>query len=254
MLEVHVLASGSDGTCTVIQSDDDAIVIDAGLSCKALLKQMDQEGVDPSSIRGIFLTHEHADHVSGAGPLARRLGVPVLTSMPTFSACSLGQVDFIPIDHRGPVSFGGFEVTPLPTCHDAVDPCCYFTKTDQGSVLLATDTGKTTFQIDDAISKADVLILESNYDPDMLANGPYPPALQNRIRGDHGHLSNFDCARAINRNVRDGRSVFLAHLSRKNNVPDLARDTVATVTGMHRLKVDCLEFFGDSRTLKVKGR
>ncbi len=251
MLEVHVLASGSDGNCTVIECDGEAVMIDAGISCKRIRSLMNLAGVDESIIKAILITHEHTDHVSGAGATARALKVPIMTNIATFQASNLGNVEYVPVDPTSDFTVGSMKITPLPTSHDAVDPCCYFTETDQGNVLLATDTGKLNFQIEYALKKADIAILESNYDPDMLTNGPYPAMLKKRIRSDTGHLSNFDCANAIRRNMDNGKTFFLAHLSKTNNTPDVARQTVSDITGLNRLRVDCMEFPGDVRNLRV---
>lgn len=252
MLEAHVLASGSDGNCTVIESDGEAIVIDAGISCKAILKQMDQEGVDRDIIRAILITHEHGDHVKGAGPLARKLGVPVMCNEATFSMLSLGNVDYVPIDPTGSFDVGHLHITPLPTVHNAIQPCAYYTQADDRSVLLATDTGRLTFQIEAALRDADIAIIEANYDSKMLADGPYPYSLKQLIGSERGHMCNVDTAEAIGRTMTDSRrQLFLAHLSRTNNEPDLARETVAGITGIRRMNIDCLEFLGDSRTLRA---
>lgn len=251
MLEVHILASGSDGNCTVIESDGEAIMIDAGISCRRIISLLDTVGLDKEVIKAILVTHEHTDHVSGAGATARKLGVPVMTNVATFEASNLGNVQYIPVDPTSSFEVAGMKVTPLPTSHDAVDPCCYFTETDNGNVLLATDTGKLNFQIEHALSIADIAILESNYDPDMLSNGPYPAMLKKRIFGEKGHLSNFDCADAVKRNLREGTPLFLAHLSKTNNIPDIARQTVADITGIDRRRIDCMEFQCDVRTLRA---
>lgn len=252
MLEVHVLASGSDGNCTVIESDGEAIMIDAGVSCKKILKQMDQEGVDKETVKAILITHEHSDHVSGAGATARKLGVPVMCNEPTFSMLNLGNVDYIPIDPSSSFDVGRFHVTPLPTVHNAVQPCAYYTQVEDKNVLLATDTGTLTFPIEAALKAADIAVIEANYDARMLADGPYPPALKRLIGSDHGHMCNVDTGNAIRRTITEHRrQIFLAHLSRTNNEPDIARETVANITGIRRLNIDCLEFLGDSRTLRA---
>lgn len=251
MLEVHVLASGSDGNCTVVECDGSAVMIDAGISCRRILSLMDQEGVDKEVVKAILITHEHSDHVSGAGATARKLGVPVMCNEATFSQLSLGNVDYIPFDSASSFDVGGFHVTPLPTSHNAIEPNAFLTQVDDKNILVATDTGKLTFQIEHALSMADIAVIESNYDKRMLADGPYPAALKRLIGSDHGHLSNVDCANAIKRTMSDGRQVFLAHLSKTNNEPDLARQTVSDITGIERRKIDCLEFPGDTRTLKA---
>ena len=251
MLEVHLLASGSDGNCTVIESDGEAIMIDAGISCRRIMSLLDVAGIDKDVIKAILVTHEHTDHISGAGATARKLDVPIMTNVATFDASRFGNVKYVPVDPASSFNVGDMRITPLPTSHDPVDPCCYFTETDHGNVLLATDTGKLNFQIEHALSLADIAILESNYDPEMLTNGPYPAMLKKRIRGELGHLSNYDCANAVSRHLQNGAQLFLAHLSKTNNLPDVARQTVADVTGIDRRKIDCMEFQCDVRTLRA---
>lgn len=252
MIEVHVLASGSDGNCTVIECDGEAVMIDAGVSCRKILSLMDQEGVDKESVKAILLTHEHSDHVSGAGATARKLGVPVMCNPATFSQLNLGNVDYVPFDTARDFDFRGFHITPLPTSHNAIEPNAFLTQADGKSVLLATDTGKLTFQIEAALRMADIAVIEANYDNKMLVDGPYPVSLKRLIGSDRGHLSNVDCGNAIRRTMTDSnRQLFLAHLSKTNNIPDLARETVSDITGIRRLKIDCLEFPGDTRTLRA---
>ncbi|MFA6951717.1 MAG: MBL fold metallo-hydrolase [Candidatus Methanomethylophilaceae archaeon] len=250
MFEVHVLASGSDGNCTVIQCDDEAVMIDAGVSYRKIQKYMDQEGVDPSVIKALLLTHEHTDHVSGAGPTARKLGLPVYCNRPTFDACSLGAVDYHEIQTMGSFQIGGMTILPLPTSHNAAEPNAFLVEEDGKKALLATDTGKLTFQVEHALVECNVAVIEANYNKKMLVEGPYPAYLKKLIGSDHGHLDNTDCAAAIKRTMKDNRQIFLAHLSKTNNTPDVAREDVAAITGIKRLKIDCLEFQGDTRTLK----
>ena len=251
-LEVHILASGSDGNCTVIESDGEAIMIDAGISCRKILAQMEREGVDKECVKAILITHEHSDHVSGAGATARKLGVPVMCNEETFSQLSLGSVDFVPFDPSGSFDVGGFHVTPLPTMHNAVRPNAFYAQAGGRSALVATDTGTVTFPIEAALKAADIAVIEANYDSRMLVDGPYPPVLKRLIGSDHGHLCNVDTGNAIRRTMSDSRrQIFLAHLSKTNNVPDLARQTVADITGIRRMAIDCLEFPGDSRTLRA---
>lgn len=236
----------------MIESDGEAVMIDAGISCRRILSLMDQEGVDRSVVKAILITHEHSDHVSGAGPTARKLGVPVMCNENTFSQLSLGRVDYIPFDTARSFDVGHLHITPLPTSHNAVEPNAFLTQADDRSALLATDTGKLTFQIEAALRMADIAVIEANYDKGMLVDGPYPESLKRLIGSDHGHLSNVDCGNAIRRTMTDSRrQLFLAHLSKTNNVPDLARDTVAEITGIRRRTIDCLEFPGDTRTLRA---
>ncbi|MBE6524168.1 MAG: MBL fold metallo-hydrolase [Thermoplasmata archaeon] len=253
MMEVHVLASGSDGNCTVIESDGEAIMIDAGISCRRILSLMEKEGVDKDMLKAILITHEHSDHVSGAGATARKLDIPIVANEATFNASNLGNVQHWVYRSNNHIDIGQFHVTPLPTSHNAVEPNCYFTEVGDKRVLVCTDTGKFSFQIDHALSLADVAVVEANYDLDMLVNGPYPYSLKTLIGSDHGHMNNLDTAIALKRTM-DGnahRKIFLAHLSKTNNTPDTARQAVSDGTGIRRMKIDCLEFPGDTRTIKV---
>lgn len=253
MMEVHVLASGSDGNCTVVESDGEAIMIDCGISCRKVLHQMELEGVDARMVKAILITHEHTDHMAGAGATSRKLKVPVMCNVPTFEAMSLGAVDFIPFDPSRPFDVGQFHVVPLPTNHNAVQPNAFYVEAGGHSMAQVTDTGSVTFQIEEALRKAEIAVMEANYDQQMLVDGPYPPALKRLIGSDHGHMSNVDSAAVIRRTMpKDhARQVFLAHLSRHNNTPDIARQTASDITGIKRISIDCLEFQGDSRTLRV---
>lgn len=250
MFEVHVLASGSDGNCTVIQFDDEAVMIDAGVSFRKIKTYMDQEGVDPKIIKALLITHEHSDHILGAGATARKLNLPVYCNKPTFDASNLGAVEYHEIRTADSFQIGGMKIIPLPTSHNAVEPNAFLVEEDCKKALLATDTGKMTFQIEHALAEADIAVIESNYNKKMLVDGPYPAYLKKLIDSDQGHLSNVDCAAAIKRTTNDKRQIFLAHLSKTNNTPDTAREEVANLTGIRRMKLDCLEFQGDTRTLR----
>lgn len=251
MLEVHVLASGSDGNCTVIQFEDRAIMIDAGLSYKKIKELMGFNGVDESAIDALLITHEHSDHIGGAGVVARKLGVPIMCNQNTFDASDFGAVDYSPIATLHSFTVAGMNVLPLPTSHNAAEPNAFLIDTGDKKVLVATDTGKLTYQVEHALSEADIAVIEANYDKHMLDVGPYPLRLRQLIDSEVGHMSNVACAEAIKKTMNDKRQIFLAHLSKKNNTPDTARDTVSKITGIKRYKLDCLEFAGDTRVLKA---
>ena len=250
-VEVHVLASGSDGNCYVVRSEDRAVMVDAGLSYKKTKSLMDLNGIDDSEIEALFVTHEHSDHVGGAGVISRKLDIPVYCNQRTFNASNLGKVQFNPITMMNTVHVAGMDIIALPTSHDAVEPCAYMLSAGDTKVLIATDTGKITFPIEHALEEADIAVVESNYDKKMLDYGPYPPSLKRLIDSDIGHMSNLECARAVKRTMHDsGRKIFLGHLSRHNNTPDIAKDTISEVTGIRRFRFDCLECQGDTRILK----
>ena len=250
--EVHVLASGSDGNCTVIRNEDRAIMIDAGLSCKKIQSLMDINGIDGSELEALFVTHEHSDHVSGAGVISRKFNIPIMGNQRTFAASgNIGKVIYNPITMMNTVNVAGMDIIALPTSHDAVEPCAYMINAGGTKVLIATDTGKITYPIEHALEEANIAIIESNYDKRMLDYGPYPPSLKRLIDSDIGHMSNLECAKAVKRTMHNnGRKIFLGHLSRHNNTPDIAKDTVSEITGIRRFRFDCLEEQGDTRILK----
>lgn len=250
-VEVHVLASGSDGNCYVVRSEDRAVMVDAGLSYKKIKSLMDINGIDDSEIEALFVTHEHSDHVGGAGVISRKLDIPVYCNQRTFDASNLGKVQFNPITMMNTVSVAGMDIIALPTSHDAVEPCAYMLNAGGTKVLIATDTGKITFPVEHALEEANIAVIESNYDKRMLDYGPYPPSLKRLIDSDIGHMSNLECARAVKRTMHNnGRKIFLGHLSRHNNTPDIAKDTMSDITGIRRFHFDCLECQGDTRILK----
>jgi len=251
MIEVHILASGSDGNCTVIKHDDTAVMIDAGLSGKTITSLMDRNGLDATDITSILITHEHGDHVSGAGIMARKLDVPIYCNERTYSMCSLGSVRHNAIAASETFAIGEMSITPLPTSHNAIEPNAFMIRAEGDTVLVATDTGKLTQPVEDALRTADVAVLESNYDKRMLETGPYSPSLKRLVGSDIGHLSNADCAAALKRTMNPGRKIFLAHLSKKNNTPDTARETVSEILGVKRMEIDCLEFKGDTRIIRT---
>ena len=251
MMEVHVLASGSDGNCAVVVFEDHAVMIDAGLSGKKITELMNINGLDPSLIKELLITHEHSDHVSGAGIMARKLSIPIRCNERTFASYDFGNVMYSRTTTLETFSSGAMSITPLPTSHNASEPNAYLISADGKRVLIATDTGKMTPEVEKELHDADLAILESNYDKHMLATGPYPPMLKKLVGSDVGHLSNVDCAESLVRTMSNNRKVFLAHLSRNNNTPDTARETVSEITGIKRAKIDCLEFKGDTRIIKV---
>jgi phosphoribosyl 1,2-cyclic phosphodiesterase len=251
MLEVHVLASGSDGNCTVVVYEDHAVMIDAGLSGKRITELMNINGLDSSLIKALLVTHEHSDHVSGAGIMARKLNIPVCCNENTFISSNMGKVMYSKITTMETFDSGPMRITPLPTSHNASEPNAFLLAMNGRKVLIATDTGKITPEIETELQSADIAILESNHDKHMLATGPYPYMLKKLVGSDIGHLSNVACAESLKRTMNEKRRIFLAHLSRNNNTPDTARETVSEITGIKRSKLDCLEFKGDTRILKV---
>lgn len=251
-LEVHVLASGSDGNCSAVVFENRAIIIDAGMSYKKTKKLIDISGLDESMVEGILITHEHSDHVGGAGVLARKLDVPIICNKATFRESHIDRVDYQEIRNMDTFEIAGMEVTSLPTSHHAVDPCAYYFKAEDKNVMYVTDTGKITYPVEEGLRECDLAVVESNYDKKMLIEGDYPLRLKKQIDSDEGHMCNVDTGEILKKTMTDRkRKIFLAHLSQNNNTPDIARDTVAKISGLKRATIDCPEFHGDVRVLKV---
>ena len=220
---VWTLASGSSGNAVYFEAEDTAILVDAGISLKAIVAGIERVGGNKSKIRAVFLTHSHSDHIRNAGAVARKFEVPVYTAQGTYEycACRLGKnVQYRIIRPSEPVEVGGFRIIPIPTPHDAVDSVAFIVERYGWRCGVLTDLGHVFYKLKKEISNLDAVILESNYDPQMLAHGSYPYYLKNRISSKAGHISNEEAASLLLGSQGDRlRTVMLAHLSRENNTP-----------------------------------
>lgn len=224
------LYSGSSGNVLFCQYGGTRLLIDAGKSGRCVEEALASIGVEIGTISGVLITHEHSDHISGVGVLARKWGLPVYATADTWWAMA-DKVGKIPEGLRREIRAGqdfylgeiGVEAFSIP--HDAADPVGYRLYGGKLSVATATDLGHFSRDVLDHIRGSDLILLESNHDPDMLrANPRYNAALKRRILGDHGHLSNEACSRALLQLIAAGtRQVILGHLSGENNTPALAR-------------------------------
>jgi len=237
-MQCIALASGSSGNCLYVESGGEAILVDAGLSKREILLRLEAAGAPADSIRGIFLSHEHVDHIRGAYALARFLRVPVYATEGTLNElirCRDREkiaVDLIRCQEGERMRAGNFEVESFPVSHDARDPCGFRVADDDVSIGCCTDTGMITPAMEAVFARCDGLVLESNHCPEMLANGPYPEMLKRRIRSRRGHLSNPDASACIGRLCHDLPQVMLAHLSEVNNTPAKALSTAREGTGL----------------------
>lgn len=229
MPRLTVLGTGSGGNCFYIGSGASGILIDAGFRAKELEARMRLMGIDPFGIEGIFLTHEHGDHVRGAANFATRHALPVHATRATYkSVLSLRRrrVRFQAVEPSRPFSIGRFTVTPFAIPHDAADPVGYLVDVDGVRVGITTDLGHVSPIVRSAWITADVLVVESNHDIDMLRLGPYPATLKDRVLSLRGHLSNDALAGFLSeRLLRPLSRLVLAHLSKVNNHPNLALAT-----------------------------
>lgn len=224
-ISVCVLASGSKGNSVYISDGHTQVLVDAGLSGKETEQRMKSRGLSPESLDAIVVSHEHCDHVSGVGVLSRRYQLPVYINEKTFLAAQkIGKPwSICSFDTGGKFNVNGLEFYPFSILHDAADPVGFVIKTRGRSVGIATDFGVATDTVFSALAGVNMLIAEANYDEDMLANGPYPWFLQQRIRSDIGHMSNHDTSELVSSIAHDELlHVVLAHLSQENNTPEKA--------------------------------
>lgn len=235
-MKVTVLASGSSGNCVYVQGSSGAICIDAGRSGKELLGTKKEEGLAARAgcrldmIDGVLVTHEHVDHVRGLKPVCTRLQIPAYGTAGTFSSYqnkfpSSKPPKLINISIGEPFEVAGFTIEAFSVSHDAADPCGYLLTDGDLRLGYCTDTGYISTTMQDILSRADMLVLESNHCPDMLQNGRYPPFLKARIASKRGHLSNPDATDLISLLADNLHSVVLAHLSEENNDPMIALKT-----------------------------
>lgn len=230
-MEILSLQSGSNGNCIYVETSDARLLIDAGISGIQAERRLAMHGRDIRSVDAVIISHDHSDHVRCAGVLQRKYGVPVYMTAETHRAaargCNLGVLEDVHHFAAGEsLRFGSLTVETVSTPHDAVDGVVFVVSNGSGRLGVLTDLGHVFDGLDTLIHSLDAVFLESNYDLEMLENGPYPVYLQERIRGPHGHLSNVESAELL-RDAAHARLKWacLAHLSEHNNKPALALET-----------------------------
>lgn len=219
------LNSGSNGNCYYVGNATDAVLIDAGISCKETEHRMRRLGLKMDKVRAIFISHEHIDHIKGVEVLSKRYGLPVYITPATLGNSPTRP----PVQHvrsfvaHMPVSIGGLAVTAFPKKHDAADAHSFIIKAGDVCIGVLTDIGAPCEYVINYFGQCHAAFLETNYDEDMLTNGRYPYHLKKRISGDHGHMSNTQALELFLAHRPAHMShLFLSHLSRDNNDPELA--------------------------------
>ena len=249
-------ASGSSGNSYLVGTERTALIIDAGIACRNIEQGLLSKGITPEELSGILITHEHSDHIKSLRTLSKRTSAPVYASQGTLAAIiesylpSLAQDDIVSVSSGEVFTIGDIEVTPFDTSHDAAEPLGYSFTSGGRSIAIMTDTGIVTGSALAALREADIIIIESNHEENVLMFGRYPFHLKKRILSEHGHLSNAAAAACLaevlgNRTNSEPPLVALAHLSKENNTPDLAYLTVKNllaedgfIEGVHyKLKV-----------------
>lgn len=238
------LASGSSGNCHYVATDETGLLVDAGLSGKYIKGALENIDVDITTITGLLVTHEHSDHIKGIGVLMRRYGIPLYITEETWKAmsCKIGKIDekkVIFISKNEEVEVGNIVVKSYEVSHDAVDPVGYTFRYGNSKISIVTDLGHITDEIMDEIKDSDLLLIESNHDEEMLKMGSYPYYLKRRILSELGHLSNSAAGEIVVNAVKRGRvkNVLLGHLSKENNFPELAFETVKNIVEASSIEV-----------------
>lgn len=238
------LFSSSGGNSVYIGSGDSGILIDVGKSAKQTEEALYNIGVDPDSLNAVFVTHEHCDHIQGLRVFASRHHIKIYATPGTLSALEENgtlneKTEYDALCYDGNEA-GSLFVMPFHTLHDSRESCGYVVETPDGrKIAVATDLGIMTNEVKKAITGCDLVMLESNHDIRMLENGPYPYPLKKRILGERGHLSNDTCAEAAVQLVKDGTTrLFLGHLSKENNFPELAYQTTFAALTADNIVID----------------
>ena len=234
-LRFATFASSSSGNCVYVGTENTNILIDAGLSGKKVEEGLSSLGLTGNDIDGIFVTHEHSDHVKGIGVLSRRYNIPIFATEGTWGnmPSSIGQIrpnlmkDIYAEEY---CAFNDLTIKPFEIPHDAAQPVGYTVGVNNTKITIATDIGHISDTVLENVKGSSLVLLEANHDVEMLQYGGYPQSLKSRILSDFGHLSNVNAGRLLDTVIDSSvKYVFLGHLSKENNTPRLAYDTVSKI-------------------------
>ena len=232
MLSFCSLYSGSSGNSLLVETENTKILIDAGVSCKKIENALEDINITPNSLSGILITHEHIDHVQGLGTFSKKFNIPVFVNRETLDNMPK-QRDKIDSNNlktfkvSEKFSIGDLDIKPFSIPHDAINPCGFNIWNDNKKISIATDIGHMTNDILKQLEESSFIMLEANYDPEILRCSSYPFVLKSRIAGPTGHLPNEVAGQTISHLLKSGlKTAMLGHLSKENNFPELAYQTV----------------------------
>ena len=226
-LFITSLNSGSNGNCYYVGNDQEAVLIDAGISCRQTESRLERLGLSLQKVKAIFVSHEHGDHIRGVDQLARKYKLPVYITPLTLQHSGLSPEKFVirPLRSHDPVWIGNLCITAFPKFHDAADPHSFVIACQAITVGVFTDIGVACEHLVHHFGQCHAAFLEANYDEQLLDRGSYPYVLKQRIRGGKGHLSNQQALTLFKAHKPDFMShILLSHLSKENNCPDLVSD------------------------------
>lgn len=232
MLNFCSLYSGSSGNCLLVETENTKLLVDAGVSLKKIEEALNSLGISPSSLNGILVTHEHSDHVKNLGALSHKFNLPVFANKETFDAMPI-QTDRISTENikkfkiNEKFCINDIEINAFSIPHDAANPCGFSLFSDGKKISVATDLGHITKEVLTNLEGSKFIMIESNYEPEVLKCSKYPFYLKERISGPTGHLPNCDAGKVINYLIHNNlETAMLGHLSKENNFPELAYQTV----------------------------
>ncbi len=221
------LNSGSNGNCYYVGNAEEAVLVDAGISCREIVKRMKRLELAMEKVKAVFISHEHIDHISGVVQLSKQFQLPVYITEGTFNGSALRLEQHLTVSFSAfqPITIGGLTVTAFPKYHDAGDPHSFIVEHNNITIGIITDIGVCCDNVIKHFSRCHAAFLEANYDVEMLANGGYPYHLKKRISGGHGHISNVQALELFTKH----RPAFmghliLSHLSKNNNSPALVKE------------------------------
>lgn len=245
MFKFCSLYSSSSGNSSLIQTDTTKILVDAGESAKKIADALISLNIEPTQINGILITHEHSDHVKGVGTFSKKYNIPVFANLETWNAMTVQKEKIneknINVFDFNEFTIGDMKILPFSIPHDAANPCGFNILHNGKKISIATDIGHMTTNIVDNLVNSSFILLESNYDPNVLKCSSYPYPLKQRILGPQGHLPNEMAGKTISYLASHGlNTVMLGHLSKENNFPELAYKTV--VEQLINNNIDCNNF------------
>lgn len=252
-LYITSLNSGSNGNCYYVGNDDEAVLVDAGISCRETEKRMKRLGLPMTRVKAIFVSHEHGDHITGVAGLSKKFQLPVYITKATHTAAAIPIANELLHDftHEQVAAIGKLRITAFTKCHDACDPHSFFISDGDVNVGVFTDIGNACDNIIRYFKKCHAVFLESNYCEDMLMKGSYPWHLKKRISGGEGHLSNRQALDLFLQYKGEQLShLILSHLSKNNNSPELVERIFTEKSG--DVKITIAPRYNETPVLRIE--